>query len=78
MALTLGGAFIPLGMDGNFALAIAIASLKAAIIIAVFMQPAKERRLDIVFSLTGIFWLVLMLALMSADYLTRSSDFVRS
>lgn len=51
-----------------------IASLKAAIIIVILMQPAKERRLGVVFRLAGIFWLMFLLALLGGDYLTRSQN----
>jgi len=75
LALTIFGGYLKLG-GANLFISVAIATAKAAIIIAIFMKPARELRLGWVFSLGGIFFLLIMLGLTGADYLTRAQDLV--
>jgi cytochrome c oxidase subunit 4 len=76
LALTIFGGYLKLG-GINLFLSVAIAALKAAIIIVIFMKPARELRLGWAFSLGGIFFLLIMLGLTGADYFTRAQDLVR-
>ncbi|HUE19219.1 MAG TPA: hypothetical protein VMQ63_05555 [Stellaceae bacterium] len=75
LLLTIFGGYLKLG-GANLFISVAIAILKAAIIVVIFMKPARELRLGWVFSLGGLFFLLVMLGLTGADYLTRAQDLV--
>ena len=63
-------AFVDLGRF-NTVLALGIATFKASLVVLFFMHAKYSPRLTRVVITAGIFWLCLMLAFSSADYLTR-------
>jgi cytochrome c oxidase subunit IV len=67
---TLGLAFVPMG-SFNIVVALAIATMKALIVFAVFMELWTGPSLRWVFAGAGFFWLMIMFFLSEADYLTR-------
>jgi len=70
LGLTVTLAYQPLGASNNIA-ALLIATLKAALVAAVFMELSERRALTIAFASAGFFWLAIMLWLVFSDYLTR-------
>jgi cytochrome c oxidase subunit IV len=70
LAITCGGAFLPLGAF-NLVLGLAIATTKTTIVLTVFMKLQRSPPLAWIYAGAGIFWLMLMLGLSGADYLTR-------
>ena len=63
-------AFIDLGPLNNFVM-LGIAVIKATLVILFFMHVFYSSRLIWVVVLAGFFWLGIMFALTSSDYLTR-------
>jgi cytochrome c oxidase subunit 4 len=63
-------AFVDLGRF-NAVIALAIATFKASLVVLFFMHAKYSPRLTRVVITAGIFWLCLLLALSSVDYLTR-------
>jgi cytochrome c oxidase subunit 4 len=55
----------------NAVVALLIASLKASLVVLFFMHVKYSPRLTAVVVFAGIFWLLLLMALSMADYLTR-------
>jgi cytochrome c oxidase subunit 4 len=51
--------------------ALAIAGLKAALVVLIFMHALHSTRLTWVVIIGAVFWLVIMFALTLSDYLTR-------
>jgi cytochrome c oxidase subunit 4 len=72
-AVTTAVAFVDLGAEWNSALAIAIAVVKALLVILFFMHVRYSRPLTWVFVGAGFFWLVILFVLTFADYLTREA-----
>lgn len=70
LALTTGAAYLPLGAT-NTVVALFIATIKAALIAAIFMELRESQRLTLTFAGAGFFWLAIMLWLTLADYTTR-------
>jgi cytochrome c oxidase subunit 4 len=70
LGLTVLVAYQPLGTL-NTVIALAIASLKALLIAAVFMELRERNGLMIAFAGAGFFWLAVMLWLALSDYTTR-------
>ena len=70
LAITTGAAFLPLG-PFNIAVALAIAAAKALLVLLFFMELVRSSGLVRAFAVAGFFWLLILLALTSADYLTR-------
>lgn len=70
LALTVLGAYQPLG-TGNTVLALAIATAKALIVLAVFMELYESNALTTGFAAAGFFWLGILLWLSLADFVTR-------
>lgn len=68
---TAGVAFVNLGGTWNVVLALTIAVAKAALVMLYFMHLRYSSYLTLLFAGAGIFWLGIMLALTSSDYLTR-------
>ena len=68
LALTVFGAYQPLG-TGNTVLALATA--KALIVLAVFMELYESNALTTGFAAAGFFWLGILLWLSLADFVTR-------
>ena len=63
-------AFVDLGRM-NTVVALAIAVFKASLVVLFFMHARYSPRLTRIVVLAGIFWLCILLAFSSADYLTR-------
>lgn len=55
----------------NAAVALLIATVKASLVVLFFMHVKYSPRLTVVVILAGIFWLLILMALSMADYLTR-------
>ena len=55
----------------NAVVALLIASLKASLVVLFFMHVKYSPRLTAVVVFAGIFWLLLLMTLSMADYLTR-------
>jgi cytochrome c oxidase subunit 4 len=70
LVLTTFVAYAPLGAANTVA-AIVIASIKGALIAAIFMELRESRSLMLAFAGAGFFWLGIMLWLTLADYVTR-------
>jgi cytochrome c oxidase subunit 4 len=70
LAATTGAAFLPLGGFNAF-VALAIAVCKALLVLIVFMELRRSSGLVRAFAVAGFFWLLILLTLTSADYLTR-------
>jgi cytochrome c oxidase subunit 4 len=68
---TTGMAFIDLGGDLNAVLAVAIAIVKALLVILFFMHVRYSSRLTWVFVGAGFFWLLILLTLTMTDPLAR-------
>ena len=68
--LTIGVANLDLG-PLNTVVAIAIAGLKATLVVLIFMHVRYSSRLTKVVVISGLFWLLIMFALTIGDYLTR-------
>jgi cytochrome c oxidase subunit 4 len=56
----------------NIVVALAIATFKATLVILYFMHARYSPRRTQLVIIAGIFWLVILLAMTMADYLTRS------
>ena len=72
LGLTITLAYQPLGAF-NTPIALAIATTKALIVAAIFMELREHSGLTIAFAGAGFFWLAIMLWLALADYMTRAS-----
>jgi cytochrome c oxidase subunit 4 len=72
LGLTVLAAYQPLGMF-NTVVALAIATGKALLIAAVFMELRQRNGLVIAFAGAGFFWLSIMLWLAFSDYTTRAN-----
>lgn len=71
LALTTASAFLPLG-SANLFVSLAIAVAKALVVLLFFMELKVSSALVRVFAAAGFFWLLIMIALFSADYTHRS------
>jgi cytochrome c oxidase subunit 4 len=72
LGLTVFAAYQPLGTF-NTVVALAIATGKALLIAAIFMELRQRNGLVIAFAGAGFFWLSIMLWLASSDYATRAN-----
>ncbi len=70
LAISCGAAYVPLG-PWNLPFGIAIALLKAGLVVAFFMGLEKSPRLDRLAASAGIVFLLVMFALTFSDLLTR-------
>ena len=70
-AVTVGAAFLDLGRL-NTVVALGIATFKALIVVLYFMHVRYGSRLTQVMVASGVFWLVILLAITLSDYLTRA------
>ena len=68
--LTVAVAFLNLG-PLNTVMALAIAVVKALLVILIFMHVRHSTRMTKLTIAAGLFWLAIMLALTLADYVTR-------
>jgi cytochrome c oxidase subunit 4 len=73
LALTTGSAFIPLG-TANLFISLGIAVAKALVVLLFFMELKGSAALVRVFACAGFFWLMIMIALTSADYTHRTDQ----
>ena len=71
--LTVVAAYFDLGR-ANVLIALAIAGIKATLVVWFFMHVKWSSILTKVFVVAGIFWLVIMVSLTLSDYLTRPSS----
>ena len=71
LVVTVGAAQIDFG-PLNIAIALTIAIIKAVMIILYFMHVRYSSRLVWLFAGAGFFWLVIMIGITFADYLTRA------
>ena len=70
-ALTVGIAFVDLG-PFNVVAALTIAVFKATLVVLFFMHVKYSTRLTGIVVIGSVFWLGILLALLSSDYLTRA------
>lgn len=56
----------------NAMVALTIALIKATLVVLYFMHVRYSSKLTQIIVVAGIFWLVIMIVFMMADYLTRS------
>jgi cytochrome c oxidase subunit 4 len=73
LALTTASAFVPLG-SANLFISLGIAFAKALIVLLFFMELKTSAALVRVFAAAGFFWLMIMIALTSADYTHRTDQ----
>ncbi len=71
LGVTLGAAFLPLG-EAKPWIAYGIAAAKAGLILWFFMDMRKEGGLLRLATGAALLWIVFMITLIAADYLTRS------
>ena len=71
-ALTIGAAYINLGVFNNF-IALAIAVTKASLILAFFMHLKYSNKLTKLVGLMGFFWLIIFFVITMGDYVARGS-----
>ena len=67
---TVGAAYVPMG-PLNFPLAMAIAAIKAVLIVLFFMHALHSHRLTLVICVASLLWLAIMIALTLSDYHSR-------
>lgn len=70
LGVTVGVAFVDLGRF-NLPAAMAIAVVKAVLIVMFFMHVKYASRLTWVFASAGFFWLAIMLIFTMTDYMSR-------
>ena len=68
---TVGAAYLPLG-ELHFLIAMALATVKAVLIVLYFMHVKYSHRLTAVICAAAFLWLGIMIALTMTDYLSRS------
>ena len=75
LALTTGLAFVPLGA-AQLGVSLVIAATKALLVLLLFMELKASSGLVRVFACAGFFWLMIMIALPSADSTHRADEHV--
>lgn len=70
LAFTVGSAFVDLGA-ANTAINLFVAVVMMLLLMTLFMHETRARRLTQLASAAGILWVILMIGLALADYLTR-------
>jgi cytochrome c oxidase subunit IV len=70
LALTVGAAFLPIGMAKPW-VAYAIATAKVMLILWFFMEMRRESGLARLAAIAGFVWLAILIMLTATDYLTR-------
>jgi cytochrome c oxidase subunit IV len=70
LGLTIALAYQRLGAF-NTPIALAIATTKALVVAAIFMELRERRPLIIAFACAGFFWLGILMWLAAADFMTR-------
>ena len=71
--LTLGAAYLPLGA-GNVAVGLAVALVKASLVVMIFMKLGSASPLIKLAAAAGVFWLVFMFALTLSDVVARMNN----
>jgi cytochrome c oxidase subunit 4 len=71
LTATLALAYVNFGKL-SIVLALAIAFAKATLVAANFMHLRLSSRLNTVFALAGLYWLLILFSLSMSDYLTRA------
>lgn len=71
LAFTVGSAFVDLGGAANTAVNLLVSVVMMLLLMTLFMHESKARRLTQLASAAGLLWVVLMIGLSLADYLTR-------
>jgi cytochrome c oxidase subunit 4 len=71
LVLTVAAAFLPVPPTVNFAIAMAIATTKAVLILLFFMHVRFSNKLTWVFSTAAFVWLGILVFLTLCDYLSR-------
>jgi cytochrome c oxidase subunit 4 len=72
-AATVAAAYVNLG-PFNIVIALAIASLKATLVVLYFMHARYSPNRTHMVIIAAVFWLAIMLALTLSDYVTRDHD----
>ena len=72
-AATVAAAYVNLGAF-NIVIALAIASLKATLVVLYFMHACYSPNRTHMVIIAAVFWLAIMLALTLSDYVTRDRD----
>ena len=72
-AATVVAAYVNLG-PFNIVIALAIASVKATLVVLYFMHARYSPNRTHLVIIAAVFWLAIMLALTLSDYLTRDRD----
>ena len=72
-AATVAAAYVNLGAF-NIVIALAIASLKATLVVLYFMHARYSPKRTHMVIIAAVFWLAIMLALTLSDYVTRDRD----
>jgi len=70
LLITLGAAYLPLGA-GNLVVGLAIATVKAALVVLLFMELFRAKALIRLAAAAGLFWLLFLFALTLSDVLAR-------
>jgi cytochrome c oxidase subunit 4 len=73
LALTTALAFVPFG-TANLFISLVIAAAKALLVLMVFMELKASSSLIRAAAAAGFFWLMIMIALTSADYTHRTDQ----
>jgi cytochrome c oxidase subunit IV len=69
---TVGAAYLPLG-NYHFLIAMALATVKAVLIVMYFMHVKYSHRLTAIICAAAFLWLGIMIALTLTDYMTRET-----
>jgi cytochrome c oxidase subunit 4 len=72
-AVTVAAAFVSLG-PLNIVIALAIATLKASLVVLYFMHARYSPKRTQMVIICAVFWLAIMLALTMSDYATRHPE----
>lgn len=71
LAITIGVALLPVESAFKPVVGLAVATTKAGLIAAFFMELRDRGGMVRIFAAAGTFWLLLLFALSACDYLTR-------
>jgi len=71
LAITVGSAYIPLGIF-NGIINYSVAAAKAALVLIFFMHLDRSRALIRLTAAAGVFWVIFLFSLSFGDYLTRN------
>jgi len=70
LGLTVGLSFLRLGVL-SLVVAVAIAAVKSGLIGAYFMHARYDSGLVALFAIAGVYWVTILIGLVSLDYLSR-------